>query len=120
VTPLTDADIQPADDYRLDMDDELIESLSGQAYRRVATYLHLPSTIASPMRHGVALGQPCGTRCGAGKRPNWQNLVGGGSLRTLRLTRPKGKTHDQTHLFSRTASQFRRASSNIPEAGRRL
>jgi hypothetical protein len=31
VTPLTDADIQPADDYRLDMDDELIESLSGQA-----------------------------------------------------------------------------------------
>jgi hypothetical protein len=54
VTPLTDADIQPADDYRLDMDDELIESLSGLAYRRVATYLHLPSTIASPMRHGVA------------------------------------------------------------------
>ena len=103
MTPLTDADIQPADDYRLDMDDELIESLSGQAYRRVATYLHLPSTIASPMRHGVALGQPCGTRCGAGKRPNWQNLVGGGSLR---LTRPKGKTHDQTHLFSRTAVSF--------------
>ena len=51
MTPLADADIQPADDYRLDMDDmddELIESLSGQGYRRVATYLHLPSTIASP------------------------------------------------------------------------
>lgn len=99
MTPLTDADIQPADDYRLDMDDELIESLSGQAYRRVATYLHLPSTIASPMRHGVALGQPCGTRCGAGKRPNWQNSVGGGSLRTLRLTRPKVKLMTR-HIYS--------------------
>jgi len=99
VTPLTDADIQPADDYRLDMDDELIESLSGLAYRRVATYLHLPSTIASPMRHGVALGQPCRTRCGAGKRPNLQNLVGGGSLRTLRLTRPKVKLMTR-HIYS--------------------
>jgi hypothetical protein len=44
VRPLTDAEIQPADDDRLDTDDEPIESLSGVAYRRVATYLHLPST----------------------------------------------------------------------------
>ena len=51
------------------------------------------------MRHGVALGQPCGTRCGAGKRPNWQNLVGGGSLRTLRLTRPKVKLMTR-HIYS--------------------
>ena len=37
-------DIQPAGDYVLDTDEELIEGLSRLAYRRVATYLHLPST----------------------------------------------------------------------------
>ncbi len=37
-------DIQPAGDYLLDTDEELIEGLSRLAYRRVATYLHLPST----------------------------------------------------------------------------
>jgi hypothetical protein len=36
-------DFQPAGDYLLDMDEELIEGLSGLAYRRVATFLHLPS-----------------------------------------------------------------------------
>jgi hypothetical protein len=33
-----------AGDYRLDTDEELIEGLSRLAYRRVATWLHLPST----------------------------------------------------------------------------
>jgi hypothetical protein len=37
-------DIQPAGDYLLDTDEELIEGLSRLAYRRVATLLHLPST----------------------------------------------------------------------------
>jgi hypothetical protein len=37
-------DIQPAGDYLLDTDEELIEGLSRLAYRRVATSLHLPST----------------------------------------------------------------------------
>jgi hypothetical protein len=37
-------DIQPAGDYLLDTDEELIEGLSRLAYQRVATYLHLPST----------------------------------------------------------------------------
>jgi hypothetical protein len=37
-------DIQPAGDYLLDTDEELIECLSRLAYRRVATLLHLPST----------------------------------------------------------------------------
>jgi hypothetical protein len=36
--------IQPAGDYLLDTDEELIEGLSRLAYRRVATLLHLPST----------------------------------------------------------------------------
>ena len=36
-------DIQPAGDYLLDTDEELIEGLSRLAYRRVATLLHLPS-----------------------------------------------------------------------------
>jgi hypothetical protein len=38
-------DIQPAGDYLLDTDEELIEGLSRLAYRRVATLLHLPSTV---------------------------------------------------------------------------
>jgi hypothetical protein len=38
-------DIQPAGDYLLDTDEELIEGLSRLAYRRVATLLHLPSTL---------------------------------------------------------------------------
>jgi hypothetical protein len=38
-------DIQPAGDYLLDTDEELIEGLSRLAYRRVATLLHLPSTF---------------------------------------------------------------------------
>jgi hypothetical protein len=37
-------DIQPAGDFLLDTDEELIEGLSRLAYRRVATLLHLPST----------------------------------------------------------------------------
>ena len=40
-------DIQPAGDYLLDTDEELIEGVSRLAYRRVATVatlLHLPST----------------------------------------------------------------------------
>jgi hypothetical protein len=37
-------DIQPAGDYLLDTDEELIEGLSRLAYRRVATLPHLPST----------------------------------------------------------------------------
>ena len=37
-------DLQPAGDYILDTDEELIEGLSRLAYRRVATMLHLPST----------------------------------------------------------------------------
>jgi hypothetical protein len=36
-------DIQPAGDYLLNTDEELIEDLSGLAYRRVTTFLHLPS-----------------------------------------------------------------------------
>jgi hypothetical protein len=44
------AAIQPAGDYILDTDDELIEGLSRLAYRRVATLLHLPSTSLSQGR----------------------------------------------------------------------
>lgn len=34
---------QPAGDYRIDQDDELIEGISWLAYRRVATFIHLPA-----------------------------------------------------------------------------
>jgi molybdopterin-guanine dinucleotide biosynthesis protein len=43
-------DIQPAGDYILDTDEELIEGLSRLAYRRIATLLHLPST-SRPQSH---------------------------------------------------------------------
>ena len=61
-------DIQPAGDYLLDTDEELIEGLSRLAYRRVATLLHLNVSSARP--HRGAVGQHCGTRCGPGKRSN--------------------------------------------------
>lgn len=34
---------QPAGEYRIEHDDELIEGLSWLAYRRVATFIHLPA-----------------------------------------------------------------------------
>ena len=39
--------IQPAGDYVLETEEELIEGLSRAAYRRVATILHLPSIATS-------------------------------------------------------------------------
>jgi hypothetical protein len=37
---------QPAGDYELDHDEELIEGLSWLGYRRVATFIHLPAIAA--------------------------------------------------------------------------
>lgn len=37
---------QPAGEYRVDLDEELIEGLSFIAYRRVAALLHLPAISA--------------------------------------------------------------------------
>ena len=37
--------VQPAGDYRIDTDEELIEGISRIAWRRVATYMHLPAQI---------------------------------------------------------------------------
>ncbi len=34
---------QPSGEYRIEQDDELLEGLSWQAYRRVATFIHLPA-----------------------------------------------------------------------------
>ncbi|WAX97386.1 hypothetical protein N7E70_011275 [Aminobacter sp. NyZ550] len=36
-------EIQPAGDYDIDQDEELIDGISWIAYRRVATYIHLPA-----------------------------------------------------------------------------
>jgi hypothetical protein len=38
---------QPAGDYRVDIDEEMIESLSFLAYRRAAAFIHLPAISAS-------------------------------------------------------------------------
>jgi hypothetical protein len=34
---------QPAGEYRIEQDEEMIEGLSWLAYRRVATFIHLPA-----------------------------------------------------------------------------
>jgi hypothetical protein len=36
-------EIQPPGDYAIDEDEELIDGLSWLAYRRVATFIHLPA-----------------------------------------------------------------------------
>jgi hypothetical protein len=36
-------EIHPAGDYKIEQDEEPIEGLSWLAYRRIATYIHLPS-----------------------------------------------------------------------------
>jgi hypothetical protein len=51
-------DIQPAGDYILDTDEELIDGLSRLAYRRVATLLHLPSTSRPQSRTEVVSVNP--------------------------------------------------------------
>jgi hypothetical protein len=35
--------LQPAGEYRVEQDEELIEGFSRLAYRRVATFIHLPA-----------------------------------------------------------------------------
>lgn len=37
------ADAQPPGEYRVDREDEMIEGLSWTAWRRVATFIHLPA-----------------------------------------------------------------------------
>jgi hypothetical protein len=44
---------QPAGDYLLDTDEELIEGISRLAWRRVATFLHLPAVARA--RHSIEL-----------------------------------------------------------------
>lgn len=45
---------QPAGEYRVECDDEAIEGASLTAYRRVATFIHLPSISARSLtRHMV-------------------------------------------------------------------
>jgi hypothetical protein len=39
--------IQPAGDYEIDEDEEVIEGLSWLAYRRVATFIHIPARNSS-------------------------------------------------------------------------
>jgi hypothetical protein len=42
--------INPAGDYKIVQDEELIEGLSQLAYQRVATFIHLPSISADNRR----------------------------------------------------------------------
>ena len=47
---------QPAGDYDVDNDEELIDGLSWQAWRRVATYIHLPARATkSALKQIVAI-----------------------------------------------------------------
>lgn len=40
-------EIQPPGDYAIDEDEELIDGISWLAYRRVATFIHLPSVAST-------------------------------------------------------------------------
>ncbi|WP_048648891.1 hypothetical protein [Nitratireductor soli] len=42
---------QPAGDYRVDQDEELIEALSRLAWRRVGTFVHLPAIGMNGQTH---------------------------------------------------------------------
>ena len=78
-------DIQPAGDYLLDTDEELIEGLSRLAYRRVATLLHLPSTSRPQGRTEVLSVSPAELDAALEKDRIQQSLVGGEPPRTLCL-----------------------------------
>lgn len=43
-------EIQPSGDYAIDQDEELIDGVSWLAYRRVATFIHLPAIASSSRR----------------------------------------------------------------------
>ncbi|YBV95236.1 hypothetical protein M1D80_16550 [Phyllobacteriaceae bacterium JZ32] len=42
---------QPAGDYRVDQDEELIEVFSRLAWRRVSAFIHLPAIGMNPQTH---------------------------------------------------------------------
>jgi hypothetical protein len=47
---------QPAGDYDIDHDEELVDGMSWLAWRRVATFIHLPArTVKSPTTQLVAI-----------------------------------------------------------------
>ena len=46
----------PAGDYDIDLDEELIDGMSWLAWRRVATFIHLPArTVKSPTSQLIAI-----------------------------------------------------------------
>ncbi len=48
----------PAGDYEIDHDEELVDGLSWLAWRRVATFIHLPArTVRNPTSQLVAIDQ---------------------------------------------------------------
>jgi hypothetical protein len=50
--------VQPAGTYNVDTDEELIDGLSFLAYRRTATWIHLPSTTTKSGSSQMILVQP--------------------------------------------------------------
>lgn len=49
---------QPAGDYRVDHDEELLEGASHLGWRRIAAFIHLPAIAAGPARQMVPIGLP--------------------------------------------------------------
>jgi hypothetical protein len=49
---------QPAGDYLIETDEELIEGISRLAYRRLATHLHLPSRSQSSYTQQMVVVDP--------------------------------------------------------------
>lgn len=46
-------EIQPPGDYDIDQDEEMIDGISWIAYRRVATYIHLPARSSNQLTSQV-------------------------------------------------------------------
>jgi hypothetical protein len=109
-------DIQPAGGYLLDTDEELIEGLSGLAYCRVTTFLHLPSISRQQSRAELRSVNPAKLDAAVEKSLNWQSSVRGSPPHTLCLKYLTGKTHERAPLLHWTASELRWSTSDISEA----
>lgn len=48
-------EIQPAGDYDIDMDEEMIDGVSWLAYRCIATYIHLPSRASTQQQRQLVM-----------------------------------------------------------------
>ena len=84
---------QPAGDYRVDQDEELIEAFSRLAWRRVGAFIHLPAIGMQWTDTADGADDPCGPRCRARKGPRTIMTAPITRRRSARLSRRDASTH---------------------------